>query len=163
MNALQGTQTSGNIWPDPPRHNRLDRAGRELARLPESRQGTELFEDLERQMAAFVVGHEATLDEVRKRYVLPSDSSVTDFLKGHRTLPQLLLQAVPYLSQYFGNVAFSLRAVSDEYGWQTLYAVAMWPGKAHDAVVALDQFEDGWWIANSRIASGSLNFTYELV
>ncbi len=92
MNALQGTQTSGNIWPDPPRHNRLDRAGRELARLPESRQGTELFEDLERQMAAFVVGHEATLDEVRKRYVLPSDSSVTDFLKGHRTLPQLLLQ-----------------------------------------------------------------------
>jgi len=35
--------------------------------------------------------------------------------------------------------------------------LALWLGKA------LDQFDDSWWIANSRQASGNLYFTYELV
>jgi hypothetical protein len=56
-----------------------------------------------------------------------------------------------------------LRAPIDESGSQTLYVVAMWPGNVRDVRQALARFDDAWWIAHSRQASGHLAFTYELV
>lgn len=44
-----------------------------------------------------------------------------------------------------------------------LYVKAMWPGEPRDALAALDQFEDVWWIANSYPAGTTLTFTYSLV
>jgi len=76
----------------------------------------------------------------------------------------LLIEAVPRLWESFGiDAVFNLRVLIDESGSRTLYAVAMWAGSAKDVSIALDQFEDGWWILNSRQASGILTFTYELV
>ena len=102
--------------------------------------------------------------EVGKHFVLPDDSSVATFLAEHRSLPQILLAAVAPLRASFGaQTTFCLRAPIDESGWRTLYAVAMWPGKVRDARTALAKFDDGWWIAQSRQASGYLTFAYELV
>ena len=82
--------------------------------------------------------HEAAVNEVRKSYVVPPDSSVIDFLNRHRSIPQVLLQASERLRELFGSGrVFSLRA--------------------------LERFDDSWWIANSRQAAGNLTFTYELV
>jgi len=107
---------------------------------------------------------EATFEEVRKHFVLPNDSSVATFLREHRSLPQILVEAVAPLKACFGmQTVFGLRAPIDEAGSRTLYAVAMWPGKARDARNALARFDDDWWIAQSRQASGYLTFTYELV
>jgi hypothetical protein len=129
----------------------------------EPREQHDLFTDLENQ-AAFEAQHEAALAELRKQYVLPADSSVVEFLRQHRALPQLLILAAPQLRVHFSaDAVFTLRAPMDESGVRTLYAVAMWPGKARDAKGALDNFDDAWWIANSRQASGNLYFTYELV
>jgi hypothetical protein len=123
-----------------------------------------IFDEIERQKSVFAADHEAALKEVRKYFVLPNDSSVATFLGEHRSLPQLLLEAVTPLKACFGmQTVFGLRAPIDESGSRTLYAVAMWPGKVRDARNALAKFDDGWWIAQSRQASGYLTFTYELV
>lgn len=72
-------------------------------------------------------------------------------------------QALPHLREHFGNIVFALRATSDEYGWQRLYVDALWPGDSTDAFLAIDRFQDAWWIANSHMTAGHLTFTYRLV
>jgi hypothetical protein len=135
MNAYRELQHSGNQWPQP-----------------------------EKQMSAFAAEQEALLNEVRRHFVLPADPSVTTFLSEHPSIPQILLEAANQLSACFGTEAiFNLRAPIDESGSRTLYAVAMWPGKACAVREALAKFDDAWWIAHPQQASGYLTFTYELV
>jgi hypothetical protein len=166
VNAYLNSQTSGNQWTPATilmLHQESQLASRES--LPsEPKQELALLANLERQMAAFEAEHDALLNEVRRYFVLPADSSVSTFLSGHRTIPQLLLEAAPRLRACFGAEAvFNLRAPVDELGSQSLYAVAMWPGNVRDVRLALAQFDDTWWIAHSRQAFGYLAFTYELV
>jgi hypothetical protein len=156
-------QVSGNSW-NQASIPMVYQDFQQVAVRVERREQRELFRDLENQMADFEAQHEAAITELRKQYVLPIDSSVVDFLRQQRTIPQLLNLAVPQLKLHFGvDTIFTLRAPIDESGARTLYAVAMWPGKARDAKNAIDKFDDAWWIANSRQASGNLYFTYELV
>ncbi len=108
--------------------------------------------------------HAKSLPELRKLYVLPSDDTVPDFLFGRRSLSQLIIDAKQHLEQYFGvETVFSLQCSIDDSGAQTLYVVAMWPGKATEAKAALDNFDEHWWLSNPRPSSGLLAFTYELV
>jgi len=156
MNAYDEFQTSGHVWPTSipivPYQT--------FQELPP--QEAEVLDSLERQMSVFAAGHKTALEEVRRNFV--ADSQVMTFLNDHRTLPQLLLEAVPQLKMSFGSGAiFALRAPIDEAGARALYAVAMWPGKVTDARKALARFDDTWWLANLRRASGYLTFTYELV
>jgi hypothetical protein len=114
--------------------------------------------------STFIAGHAAVLKEVRRHFVLPADSSVATFLTERPTLTQILLDAAPQLRAAFGAEAVvNLRAPIDDSGSQTLYAVVMWPGQVRDVRDALARFDDAWWIARSRQASGYLTFTYELV
>jgi hypothetical protein len=78
------------------------------------------------------------------------------------SVEQLGLRLQEQLEQQ-NDTVFNLRAAVDEYGAETLYAVALWPGAVRDARRAIDQFDERWWIANSRQASGDVTFTYELV
>jgi hypothetical protein len=164
MNTLLDyKQTAGDDW-SVHYAGMLFNGFQETLELPKPRKQLAKLIDLEEQMARYQAEHEALITEVRKQYVLPADSSVVDFLHDRRTLPQLLLEAKPHLEEYFGGDAvFRLRCPIDESGSQTLYAVAMWPGRAMDVRTALDSFDDAWWISNSRQASGHLIFTYELV
>jgi hypothetical protein len=159
---LDYQQTSGNDW-STVRTGLLYHEFQETGDAPAPRLQLADFIHLEEQMVRFQADHEALISELRKHYILESGPSVEEFFRNHRTLPQLLNQAVPILRLRFGDTVFILRVTADEYGWQTLYVVAIWPGKAHDALAAIDEFEDAWWIANSHSASGSLNFTYQLV
>jgi len=88
-------------------------------------------QNLEHHMVALATERETTLTEIRKRYVLNSTASVEGFLFEHHVLPELLLEAEGPLRGAFGaDTIFSLRAPIDEFGDQTLYAVAIWPGVA---------------------------------
>jgi hypothetical protein len=163
VNAYQEPQSSGIHWPDRT-PVLLYQPFQAAPRWPEPRQRAAIFEDLEKQMAEFAAEHAAALNEVRRYFVLPADSSVSTFLSGHRTIPQMLLEAAAHLRACFGaGAVFNLRAPIDESGSQTLYVVAMWPGNVRDVRRALATFDDAWWIAHSRRASGYLAFTYELV
>jgi len=132
--------------------------------LPSPNQGDSLIDYLEDQMTAAAVEHEAVLNDLLLSFVMPTDSSVTTFLTEHRSIPQILLESVPHLKTCFGSgTVFALRAPIDDSGSRTLYAVVIWPGKVRGEREALEQFDDSWWIAHSRQASGHLTFTYELV
>lgn len=105
-----------------------------------------------------------SLAELQKTFVFSPDSSVSNFLSEHPELTQILLEASAHLREHFGAATvLNLRAPIDESGSQTLYAVAMWPGSVGHVRRALAKFDDSWWIAHSRSASGHLAFTYELV
>jgi hypothetical protein len=170
MNASY-RQVSGNDWTAPP-PEMLYQLVQDLAPIhppnPQPRideqYAQRIQEQIERQMAQFEADHEAAVTELHRSYVFLNDHAIRSFFKSHRTAPQLLLEAAPHLRQNFGaGAVFKLRAMIDEYGAQTLYAVAVWPGDVRDVRIALEQFDEQWWIANSRHASGDLTFTYELV
>jgi hypothetical protein len=164
MNGVIGSQTSSNDWGAPlpfMLHQNIQDAHTPVT--SEAARDQLFIGDLERQMAQFEKDYQATLPEVRKRYVLPTDSSVFEFLNDHRGIPQLLIDAFPHLQKYFENTVFALRATCDEYGWENLYVDVLWPSDAGDAIRLLDEFEDEWWLANCRTARGALTFTYRLV
>jgi len=163
VNAYQEKQVSGIQWPAPAFPS-LYRPSQVLLHWQKPEQPPAAFEDLERQMEEFAVEHAAMLDDLRRHYILPADSSVTDFLTEHRSIPQILLGAVPHLLACFGTeTIFNLRAPIDDSGSQTLYATAVWPGKSQDVRHALDRFDQEWWMERAGQAAGYLTFTYELV
>jgi hypothetical protein len=163
VNAYQELQSSGIHWPE--RTPALLYQPFQAPPLrPDPRQRASIFEGLEKQMAEFATRHEAVLNEVRKHYVLPADSSVLNFLTEHRSISQILSGAAPQLKACFGaDAVFELRAPIDEAGSRTLYVVAMWPGKSQDVRAALAKFDNDWWMARAGQAAGYLTFTYELV
>lgn len=104
------------------------------------------------------------MNELKRHFVLPDDSTVNAFLDQHSGMAQILLEAVTPLRLNFGPEAiFTLQAPIDESGDQTLYASVLWPGSLQAVRAALDQFDRTWWISRSRLAAGDLVFTYELV
>jgi len=169
MNAYAPCQTSGGDWPGPNHAgNLLAELGREsqanVTARPRRKQEDLILEDFERQMAESAVERGALIAELKKFFVLSGDASVKSFLFEHRSLPQLLLEAVSELKTYFGpETVFQLRAPTDEFGSQTLYAVAVWPGAAAEVRRILENFDEGWWLPRSHQAAGYLTFTYELV
>jgi hypothetical protein len=163
MNGVLDSQVSGNDWRVPP-PDMLYQISQESAPQPALATQGSILQDFEQQMVQFETDHREIVGEVRRSYVLPNDTSVTEFFRSHRTIPQLLVLAASHLQEYFGaGIVLTLRATIDEYGSQTLYAVVMWPGAVRDVRDALANFDDYWWIANSRQAGGDLTFTYELV
>jgi hypothetical protein len=161
MNAYQDIQTSGIRWPNPTIPFLLP--SQEIPHRQHPQQPPPLFQDLERQMAEFAAEQEAILNDLRKYYVFPSDSSVTSFLSEHRAIPQILLAAVPHLQGCFGNEAiFSLSTPLDESGSRTLYASVMWPGPSQDVRNALARFDEEWWMERAGQGAGYLTFTYQL-
>ncbi len=160
---LDSPQTSGNDW-GPPIQAMLHERVQVDATPMQFRNRRSIHDDLERQMAHFEAEHESQIAEVRKHYVIANDPHPESFLRSHRALSQLLLEAVPHLRQHFGTSAvFSLRAPIDASGAQALYAVVMWPGTANDVRAALANFDNSWWFEMVRQASGNLTFTYELL
>jgi hypothetical protein len=132
--------------------------------LPSQREGGSSLDYLEDQMAAFVAEHKALVQDLRKHFQIPTDSSVTNFLNDHSSILQLLMEAKKHLEDCFGSsTVFALRAELDESGSRTLYASAIWSGKLQDARNALDKFDNDWWMSHARQAGGYLTFTYELV
>ena len=165
MTAYEPKQTSGSSWRTPA-HQPLYRAQQERPDQPfvcTQERYYQQFREQENQIPDFAAQH-SVLREIRKHYILPVDSSVRNFLAEHQTVVQVLLDAVHQLKDHFGVATrFTLQAPVDESGRQTVYVVVLWPGKIDDVRVALAGFDDEWWIAHSRQASGFLTFTYELV
>jgi hypothetical protein len=173
MNGQLEPQTSGNDWNDPSwggssQFLHLQKYWNHSAQ-PEPE--TEAQPRLPRQFLLALHREEVAvqnfaleLAEVRRQYVSVNDRDVRDFFRTHRTAPQLLIEALPKLTEKFGvGRVLKLRTSSDEVGSQTLYALVMWPGDVAVVRAAFEQFDQEWWIENSHRASGAVSFTYELV
>ncbi len=165
MNAYQDvSQTPGRYWGNfTGTSASAFEEFRERPRFVRELQQRSSFEYDERHSQRLIESHQSALNGIRRAFVLHDETTVMSFLYDHRIIPQLLLESVPQLQRFFGSqTVFVLKTLCDEDGSRELYVVAMWPGKAGDAMNALDNFNEGWWIARSRPAMGKLNFTYEL-
>jgi hypothetical protein len=107
---------------------------------------------------------ERELNDVRARYVFSEPAEVELFLKDHRTIPGLLLEAAAYLRNCFGPIVPLRLTVSlEEDGSRTLQALAVWNGPLNEAKNALARFDMDWWLDNCRRSSGRTIFDYELI
>ena len=162
MNAYQEVQTSGNNWPQAAPDMQY-RSVQESSVRSTTPPYAAIFDGLERQMSAFAVEHGAFLQQIRRHFVMPGDSSVATFLTEHRSFPQVLLEAAGHLKECFGaDTVLRLETTTDESGMRTLNAVVIWPGRIVDARASLARFDD-WWLDQVRPGAGYLTFTYELV
>jgi hypothetical protein len=159
--AYELNQTSGYDW------NRRIGARVYHRQKPAPTQSPRLqvseFAELETQMECYENEHHKLIDKIRSLYVMQDDASVSEFLRRHRQLPQVLADAEPHLRQFFKDSVLSLRTTSDEDGWEMLYAFVQWAGEPGDALRALDAFDDTWWLANSYPVGSNLTFTYRLI
>jgi hypothetical protein len=162
MNAYHEIQTSGNNWL-PLAHNTQSQSIPEPLPRPAARPYAAILDGLEKQMSAFTAEHEAFLQETRRHFVMPADSSVTTFLTDHRSIPQTLVDAASHLKECFGSdTVFRLGTAVDEAGSRTLHISVIWAGSVADVRTALAKFDE-WWLAQVRPGAGYLTFTYELV
>lgn len=121
------------------------------------------FDDIDRRVSEEVAKQQNALREIKKSFVFRDDDVVAEFLRSHRTVPQLLQEARSQLVKFFGQDAvFGLKVLTEEDGSRELYIVAEWSGPAREAMNALDRFIDGWWIEQSGPAASRVNVTYEL-
>jgi hypothetical protein len=119
--------------------------------------------DLQSQMTHFDEEQMQLANKLRLLYVMHDETSVLSYLRTHRRIPELLVEAIAQLRLCFGDPPISLSAKTDENAWEMLYATVQWSGEPKDALAALDRFDDAWWLANSYPAGTALTFTYELV
>ncbi len=166
MNLLADVQQTSNInWRFIETAMRAHRTPRSSAvDVPKLFQQSHSFDFFERQMQEAADQHQADISALRKSFIFQTDAAVASFLYDHRSIPQLLLEAVPHLHRCFGADKIpSLRIDSDEAGSRILYAVVPWECSVREARVALNSFDDQWWMAHAFQASGRLTFTYELI
>jgi len=164
MNGLmEHEQTTLREWPEVLADS-FQYKRQESVNVTIPRRQSNISEDLEQHVLRLQADNLNLILEIRKKFIFPLGSSVVDFLRNHRSISQILLESEAHLKQYLGSeTVLTLKAPIDESGSPTLYAVAIWPGSVKEVVSGLEKFEENWWLANSRLASGNLHFTYELV
>lgn len=106
---------------------------------------------------------EQQLNDVRARYIFAEPEEVEVFLRDHRAISGLLLEAAPYLRNCFGpTVPLRLMVSFEDDGSRTMQALAVWNGPLNDAKNALARFDREWWLDNCRRSSASIVLDYEL-
>ena len=118
----------------------------------------------ERQQAAYRFEEQRReLDDLRRAFVFSDPISVGTFLREHRALPIVLLDAVPRLRDAFGTDAtLQLQLMVEEDEPTILCGLVLWAGPLPSAQRALRRFDEAWWLSNCQRASGNLIFDYEL-
>lgn len=162
MNGVLDSQTSGNGWNTRRRmlHERIEQL---ILPDPSPRVQAAVFDGLEQQMSDAENELGQLLDELGKIFVFISSEDVKTFLRGHRGIPSLLIEAAPHFRKAFGNAPLALDVVTEEGNPRTIYALAQWGEERREAKKALRDFDEQWWISNLQKAGGKVVFDYELV
>lgn len=115
------------------------------------------------QLADLCEEQQRELGALRQAYVFADSSLVRTFLREHRALPVLLLDAVPWLKSAFGDTAtLQLQLMIEEDEPTALCGLVLWTDSLASAQEALRRFDESWWLNNCRRASGNLVFDIEL-
>jgi hypothetical protein len=102
------------------------------------------------------------VDRLKAMYRFQDEESVEAFLSSQPNATCILTNALPQLKKFFGHdVVFKLQVIKEDDEQQILYAVALWRGRVEDAVAALENFDENWWLDQPTRAL-ALTFTYEL-
>jgi hypothetical protein len=102
-------------------------------------------------------------DQLNQSYVIDNRDAVNPFLAANR-LYSILREALPHLDAAFSkSTVKTLSLITDDEGSQTLFCFVMWKGEMEAARAALQAFDEGWWLTNSRKIAEKLNFDFELI
>ena len=156
------TQPTRAVW-KPSSHVMLHER-RQGGLLPVKPVQKSIFEDLERQMAVQEEEFNASLTMLRKSFIFKNEEAIGTFLRTHRTLIPILLEATIHMAHFFGaDAPLALEIVSDDGPPTSINALALFHGDSADARAALNLFDGVWWMANMRKANGRIVFDYDLV
>ena len=109
------------------------------------------------------VRRDLALTELERVYVFENRAEVSEFIERNR-IRGLLLEAAEPLNAAFGEKAVKkLTVLDDDEGFTTLFCLILFPGDIAVARLALEFFDQHWWLPRSRQASGKLNFDFELI
>jgi hypothetical protein len=155
-------QTSGRDWPLPISGESSSRAA--LSFWEDAVESeSNLWANYEQQMTKFAAEQRRQVERLSKNYVFDDGERVRSFLQNHRALSEILLEAAPELRRCFGDeIMLQLQVPCEEGLPGVIYGIVIWKGDVRTARVALQQFDDSWWMAATKKASGRIVFDYQL-
>lgn len=162
MNGLAfAEQATGSNW-DPIIQSMLHESTQPAAIPTESFQKT-IFDSIKQQISDHDVEFSGVIRDLRRTYIFADSAGVETFIRYHRALGAILLEAVPALREYFGQDAqLALDIPSEDGAPRTINAVALWRGDRTEARTALRRFDDNWLMPNIKKAGGRIVFDFEL-
>ena len=105
---------------------------------------------------------ESDLKSLKKSYIFRNEPLIIQFLSSHRSVPAVLITAIPELKRSFGDdTILHLEVLREDDDTSFLYAIAMWSGTVEKAEHNLENFDDNWWF--NQPPRRGLTFTYELI
>lgn len=161
MNGILDDQTSGNDWTSRSRmlHERIVQS---LSPDPSPHIQQDVFESLEQQMNEAETELQRMVEKLSKTFVFTNREDVKTFLRSHRGIPSILIEAAPHFQKAFTNVPLALDVATEEGAPRTIYVLAQWRDERTRAKQALRNFDEQWWLSNLSKAGGKVVFDYEL-
>jgi hypothetical protein len=164
MNGQIDNQTSSNNWGPPD----LITRSRGLWFLPElvrgAWAGTSIFKDMEHQILFVDTEFQNSLDILKSRFIFNNAEAVEDFLRNHRGLASVLLEAAPHMKKAFGEeTPLALEIMQEDGSPRVIYALARWRGGRAESRNALNSFDESWLMSNLKKSAGRIVFDYELI
>lgn len=105
----------------------------------------------------------AATSALETEFVFENRAEVTEFIQRNR-LAGLLFQAVQPLLDAFGTEVIKiLRVVRDDEGSESLFCLVSVRTGLAEAQLALESFDERWWLARCALKAGLLNFDFDLV
>lgn len=119
---------------------------------------------VEREMRAGDAEFDDSIRLLREKYAFHNPEAVESFIKAHRQVAPLLIEAAPQFAAAFGNRApLALEIMPDDETPHSIYALAVWNRDGTEARAALHRFDQGWLASNLQAIDGRIVFDYELV
>lgn len=142
-------------------------AGRNAGGIQQSVEGIssspDALNEYEQEMARFTMEQAADLEKLKREYVFEDVAVTESFIRNHRSIVEVLLDAVPHLRRCFGSeTTLKIGVVFEDAGPTTASAVALWKGPLASARESLAKFDESWWLENVKRARGRILFDYEL-
>ena len=166
MSLLQNMdQAAGNSWIQQTLPMLHETISPDLTRLvTPSSSANSLFDAFEKQMHAGEAEFSNNLKALREKYIFSYVEAVESFIRTHRVIAPLLIEAAPQFASAFGGEApLTLEIMSDDEPPHSIYALAIWKGDATNARAALRTFDEGWLGRNFEAVGGRVVFDYELI
>jgi hypothetical protein len=154
-------QVTGSNWE--PLIQAMLHESTQTSAIPDQSFQETIFGNLEQQIADHDVEFNGVIRDLRKTFIFTDSAAVEAFIRYHRALGAILLEAAPALRQYFGQDAqLSLDVPSEDGVPRTINAVILWRSDRTEARTALRRFDDNWLMPNLKKAGGRIVFDFEL-
>ena len=116
----------------------------------------------EQQMADHESDFSEMMDGLRSMYIFTSAEDVESFLRLHRNIAPILLEAYDPFRNAFDNAPIALDIMNEEGAPRAIYALAIASEGREKARASLNAFDENWLLTNVRKTAGKVVFDYEL-